>query len=94
MSPEEINILRLEVKSMIAGQDLDMPGGRDKLQSLLAEKLGRPINRNSVVMALSGYRRTLAYVELLIALKELLNRENIHPSKAISNEKAEIPKTD
>lgn len=87
MTPEEINNLRLEVKMLIAGRDLDLPSCRSKLQSLLSEKIGRPINRNSVVMALSGYRKTPAYVEMLTVLKDILISDNIHAITTSSNQK-------
>jgi len=57
---------------MIAGKDLDLAGGRDVLHAALQEKLGRPVSKQSLCMAITGYRKTDAYAEILGALKEIL----------------------
>ena len=86
MSPEEFNALRLEVKKLIAGQDLDIRGCRPKLVASLSKKLERKINDNSLAMALTGYRQGAASAEILRNLKEILSCDYIHTFEGASNQ--------
>jgi len=74
MSPQEIDALRKEVKKLMV--DLEMDGKKSKARFILAatlsEKMGRGITNNILCMALSGYRQTEAYQEILVALREIL----------------------
>lgn len=84
MTPQEINDLRREVRVKLAGMDLDRYGKRQEVARKLAEKTGRSINYQALVMALTGNRTTQAYCQILLDLKDMLegmsmnNRENIH----------------
>ena len=87
MSPEEINSLRREVKSMIAGADLDTATGRKEILAALAADMGKPVSNSTLAMALSGYRLTPSYVRLLERTKILIPSvsEHIHASKGKIN---------
>lgn len=60
--------------------DMDLPGERKILAGLIGEHLGKRINKNSLSMALTGYRSTESSQEILKAAQEVLNskRETIH----------------
>jgi hypothetical protein len=65
LTPEETDILRREVKKKMVDLYLDRPGSIAVLSNRLADRLGRSINSNSLVMALSGYREGPAAQQLL-----------------------------
>ena len=81
MSPEDFKALRLEVKKLLIDRDLDGVGKRVKLLAILREKLGRPVNKNSLCMAMTGYRTGASSAEILRNLKEILTCDFIHASE-------------
>ncbi len=81
MSPEDFKALRLEVKKLIAGLDMDRRGGRPILMAALSKKLDRKVNGKSLTMALTGYRQGAASAQILHSLKEILYCDFIHASE-------------
>lgn len=85
MTPLETNNLRLEVKQIIARLDLD----RGRKRTILIEALkrrGMAVSRETLCMALTGYRATPPYAAILASLKEILTTgEFIHGSEAKNN---------
>ncbi len=77
-SNNDIHALRREVKTMLAASDLDIRGNRGPLCSRLTERMGRNISISTLSMALNGYRVTEPYGQVLHALRELLDGEDIH----------------
>jgi len=73
MPPQNINDLRKACKHLMVDLGLDRNGSLAVILPHLSQKMGKPININTLVMALSGYRETPAYQELLAALHDLLN---------------------
>lgn len=80
MNQNEIHALRREVKTMLAARDLDIRGNRGPLCSRLTERMGRNISISTISMALNGYRTTEPYRQVLSALREMLDCEDIHHS--------------
>ncbi|MDP2815753.1 MAG: hypothetical protein Q8O19_03635 [Rectinemataceae bacterium] len=74
MSPQEIDALRKEVKKLMI--DLDLDGRKSGAQTLLAADLsfrtGKTISRQTLNMALTGFRSTTGYQTLLQALHAML----------------------
>jgi hypothetical protein len=74
---KEHNDLRLEVKKLICGLDLD--GNRAVLREELSGRLGKTVSEQTLSMALRGYRTTQPYAEILKKLKDILvDGEFIH----------------
>ena len=73
MSPLEINDLRKEIKKRMIDLDLDRSGSYEVIIPRLSEMLGRPVHKNSLSMALTGFRDGRTSREILNALKDLLD---------------------
>lgn len=70
-SPPESNALRKSVLHLLI--DLDLPvQSSDTLAGALSTVMGRRVSRNTLSMALSGYRSSCLYVEYLSGLKTYL----------------------
>ncbi len=52
--------------------DMDLPGEREILADRISSCLGRRIKANTLSMALTGYRATTAYEEILKAAHDIL----------------------
>lgn len=72
MTSEEISTLRKDVKKLMVELDLDKWGAMSGLADQLSARLGRSVSRNNLSMALSGYRQTESYANLLQDLKAML----------------------
>lgn len=80
MSPSEIDTLRKEVKKLMIDLDLDgrKSGAQTSLASDLSTRSGKAISRQTLNMALTGFRNTAAYQSLLQELHAMLTeRVNI-----------------
>jgi len=66
------NNLRKEVKKLMIDLDMDRLDGRNKLAEQISSSLGRRIKMNSLSMALTGYRETAAYREILETARDIL----------------------
>ena len=81
---KEINTLRREVIIQLACHGLSGRGKKAQLANELSERTGRQVSYQSLVMALSGFRATEAYRQILTDLKMMLEGqenscgENIH----------------
>ena len=75
MSPEENIALRKDVKKLLI--DLDMDSRTRGAMAVLAERLslrmGKRVSRNTLFMALSGFRETAGYQTILKELKDMLS---------------------
>jgi hypothetical protein len=76
MPSQEFNALRKEVKKKLIDRDLDYPGFYKDLVPRLSDHMGRSVNRNSLSMALSGFRNGKSSREILEALDGLLDSWN------------------
>lgn len=72
VDPQVLKNLRKEVKKLMIDLDMDLPGERESLADQISSRLGRPIKTNSLSMALTGYRATAAYQEILKAAHDIL----------------------
>jgi hypothetical protein len=73
MSPQEIDTLRKEVKHLMIDLNLERNvASYSLILPHLSEKMGKPINVGSLIMALSGFREGPAYQNLLVNLHDLL----------------------
>jgi len=73
MTDQDINALRKEVKHRMVDLDLDCPGSLQVISRRMAERTGKAVNRNSLVMALTGYRNGPASRALLEGTLSLLD---------------------
>jgi hypothetical protein len=74
MSPQEVDALRKEVKKLMIdlGLDVRKRGAMPRLAEDLTNRTGRKISRNTLSMALSGFRETAGYCKLLEDLRDML----------------------
>ena len=68
----DLNKLRKNCWHLRVDLDLVKPGSLEIILPKLSEKMGRPVLKNSLIMALSGYRNGAASSEILTALRDLL----------------------
>jgi hypothetical protein len=82
MSPQEIDTLRKDVKKMLVDLDLDSRnrGAMRELSEKIAARMARPVSTATLAMALSGYRKTEAYQQLLIGMSAMLTEMLSVPS--------------
>lgn len=71
-SPQNENNLRLACRHLMVDLDLVRKGSYAVILPHLSEKMGKPININTLIMALNGFRAGPAYQNLLISLHDLL----------------------
>lgn len=74
--------LRQELLHLLVDLNLNGHGKAVKLAGILSALMGKPVSRNTLCMALSGYRLTPRYVEYLQKLKDHLQsckQKNINP---------------
>ena len=67
------NDLRKNIKKTLIDLDLDRAGSYAVLLPMVEKEMGRPIGIKSFGMAMSGYRTTVAYQEILEALGRVLS---------------------
>lgn len=81
MSPQEIDALRKEVKKLMIDLDLDVrkQGALALLAADLGLRLGKGICRQTLSMALSGFRTSPAYQTILAELRTMLSERLITP---------------
>jgi hypothetical protein len=74
MSPQEIDALRKEVKKKMIDLDLDnrKAGVQTHLAVDLSARTGKTICRQTLCMALTGYRSTVTYQTILQELHAML----------------------
>ena len=78
MSPEQIcplndfKQLRKGCKHLLIDLELDQRGSLSTLVTDLSHRMSRPISRQTIGMALTGYRETEAYYQILRELKTML----------------------
>jgi hypothetical protein len=75
----QIEQLIKSCKHLLVDLDLDRPGSHAVILPRLSEQIGKPVHKNSLGNALTGFRTGPSSVELLEALHDIL--EN-WPSKA------------
>jgi hypothetical protein len=91
MSPQEIDTLRKEVKKTMIDLELDAWGKTPSLAKELSDRTGKMISRNTLSMALSGYRSSEPYQIILKELQSMLAerqspaRDNIHEGESQNN---------
>jgi hypothetical protein len=71
-SPNNKDELRKSCKHLLVDLGLDKPGTMEILKDRLSEKMSCPVNKRSLNMALTGYRTTSFYQEMLMQLHDLL----------------------
>ena len=75
--PENIEALRKEVLKLMVDRDIRY---HDELVDALLTRTGKQYSRQNIGMALTGYRQTRAYHNMLLDLKQIL--EDWPPDKA------------
>jgi len=75
MSPQEIDALRKEVKKKLIDLDLDNrnAGIQPRLAADLSARTGKNISTQTLNMALTGFRSSAAYQNLLEELHTMLS---------------------
>jgi hypothetical protein len=71
-TPQNENNIRLACRHLMVDLDLVRKGSYAVILPRLSEKMGKPININTLIMSLNGYRTGPAYQELLTVLHDLL----------------------
>ena len=84
MSPQEIDALRKEVKKRLVDLDLDRRGSLQTLAREMTRKGGESVNKNSLTMALTGYRAGPSAQKLLKELGGML--ETWPPDKPLQRD--------
>ena len=74
------NELRKTVQKTLIDLGLDRAGSYAVLLPYVEEELGRTVGIKSFSMAMSGYRTTAAYQEILAALQRVLAKADPHGS--------------
>jgi hypothetical protein len=69
---QNIDDLRKTCKHLMVDLELDRRGSYAVIAPRLSGKMGKDVNVGSLIMALSGFRQGPAYLELLLALHDLL----------------------
>ena len=67
----------------MARKDMADRGAKLRLAGMLSERTGRPISYQTLIMALSGFRATAAYLQILTELKAMLEDEGTKPGEDI-----------
>ncbi len=75
VSPQALKNLRKEVKKMMVDLDRDRRGSLPELSAQISDRLHRRINRNSLSMALTGYRSTASSRNILETARHILSSE-------------------
>jgi len=69
---DPLDPLRKAVKHLMVDLSLDREGSYDLILPFLSERIGRPISKSTLCMALSSYRKGQSTQQLLEALQDLL----------------------
>ena len=72
MTLHEIDTLRKEVKYRMIDHGLDREGSYDLIAPHLGRHMNRPVSKQQICTALTGYRNGLPQARLLESLMELL----------------------
>jgi len=75
-TPEEK--LRKKVWHLLVDLNLTATGTSVKLAAVLSQRIGKYVSRNTLAMALSGYRSTAPYIRYLSELKKHLQYCKAH----------------
>jgi transcriptional regulator with XRE-family HTH domain len=75
VAPQALKILRKEVKKLMVDLDRDHRGSLPGLSAQISGRLRRRINRNSLSMALTGYRLTASSRDILETARDILSSE-------------------
>lgn len=72
MTPQELDAFRKEIKKRMIDLGLDRWRSYKVVLPHISARLGRPVNYNSLVMTMTGYRNGESSVEILKTLQEVL----------------------
>ena len=75
VNPQEIKNLRKEVKKLMIDLDMDRRGFLTELAERISTCFGRRISRNSLSMALTGYRAMASSHQILETARDILSSE-------------------
>ncbi len=75
VAPQALKNLRIEVKKLMVDLDRDRRGSLPELSAQISGRLHRRINRNSLSMALTGYRATASSRNILETARDILSSE-------------------